>query len=282
MIKGLVSIIVPCYLKDKYLAETLDSILAQTYTHWECIIVNDGSPDDTETIAKRYCNKNSKFHYLNQQNSGLSISRNNGIKASSGEFILPLDADDMIGNTYLEKAIKHFNNYPYTKLVYCKAKKFGIENCDWELPSYSYDTILWSNCIFCTSMYRRIDYDKTPGYNSNMKYGLEDWDFWLSLLKKGDTVFQIDETLFYYRTTHDSMIKKISNNTSMMHRQLVINHPDVYSVFFNEIINFKLQIQSLQDELSQANNEIERIIHRRAYQIVENLTKLLRGIKSRC
>lgn len=278
MTKGLISIIVPCYMKDNYLADTLDSVISQTYAHWECIIVNDGSPDNTEAIAKKYCNRDNRFRYLFQHNSGLSNSRNNGIKASSGEYILPLDADDIIGNTYLEKAITHFNSYPYTKLVYCKARKFGVENGIWELPPYDYDKLMWNNCLFCTSMYRRADYDKTSGYNSNMKYGLEDWDFWLSLLKKDDVIYQIDEILFFYRTTSNSMIKKISDNTKKMHRQLVINHPEVYSNHFQDLIDLKLQIQSLQEALSHANYEIGRITHRRVFQITDKVSHFLKRL----
>ncbi len=276
--KGLISIIVPCYMKDNYLAETLDSVIAQTYTKWECIIINDGSPDNTEVIARQYCNLDNRFHYLSQHNYGLSTSRNNGINASSGEFILPLDADDTIGKTYLEKAITYFNAHPNTKLVYCKARKFGVENGIWELPPYNYDTLLWSNCLFCTSMYRRSDYDKTSGYNSNMKYGLEDWDFWLSLLKKDDIVYKIDDTLFFYRTTPDSMVKRISDNTTIMHRQLVTNHPDIYSQYFQDIIDLKLQIQSLQEALSHANYEIGRITHRRVFQIADKVSQFLKSL----
>ena len=72
----LVSIIVPCYNQAQYLPETLDSVLAQTYPYWECIIVNDGSPDNTEEIAKHYCEKDSRFKYVYKENGGLSSARN--------------------------------------------------------------------------------------------------------------------------------------------------------------------------------------------------------------
>ena len=70
----LVSIIVPCYNQAQYLPETLDSVLAQTYPYWECIIVNDGSPDNTEEIAKHYCEKDNRFKYLFKENGEAKIN----------------------------------------------------------------------------------------------------------------------------------------------------------------------------------------------------------------
>lgn len=238
-----VSIIVPCFNQAQYLPETLNSVLAQTYHNWECIIVNDGSPDNTEEVAKEYCQKDYRFKYLYQENQGLAMARNNGIKESSGEFILPLDSDDMIHETYLEKAISHFTKYPTTKLVYCQAKKFGLINEYWDLPIYKYENLLWDNMIFCTAMYRRSDYDKTNGYNPNMKYGLEDWDFYLSLLNENDIVYQINEVLFFYRIKEVSMItlhKKLGKESLY---NIYNNHKELYEPYIKNIINIHNEAQ---------------------------------------
>lgn len=166
----MISIIVPCYNQAKYLPETLDSVLAQTYEDWECIIVNDGSPDNTEEVAKDYCDKDSRFKYAYKENGGLADARNFGIKASMGEYILPLDSDDKIAPTYIEKAIRYFELHTDTTLVYCKADRFDGKNEPWSLPEYNYENLLWGNSIFCSAIYRRADYDKTNGYNTNMKF----------------------------------------------------------------------------------------------------------------
>ena len=102
----LISVIVPCYNQAQYLDECLQSVLDQTYTDWECIIVNDGSPDHTEEIAKKWVEKDARFRYLFKENGGLSSARNAGIEIAKGEWILPLDADDKIGNQYLEQFLK--------------------------------------------------------------------------------------------------------------------------------------------------------------------------------
>ena len=96
MQKSIVSIIVPCYNYAALFREALDSVLAQTYDDWECIIVNDGSTDDTEEIALQYCQKDERFIYFYKENGGHSSARNYGIKKSKGEYILPLDPDDKI------------------------------------------------------------------------------------------------------------------------------------------------------------------------------------------
>ena len=233
-----VSIIVPCYNQAKYLSETLDSVFAQTYKDWECVIVNDGSPDNTEDVAKEYCQKDHRFKYLCQENQGIAMARNNGIKESSGEFILPLDSDDIIHETYLEKAIFHFKNHSTTKLVYCKAKKFGSINGYWNMPTYKYENLLWKNLIFSTAMYKRSDYDKTNGYNSNLKYGLEDWDFFLSLLNERDVVYCIDEVLFFYRTKEESRTTILINENHMQESLMTIynNHKEKYVPYISNII----------------------------------------------
>ena len=105
----LISVIVPCYNQAQYLDECLQPVLDQTYTDWECIIVNDGSPDHTEEVAKKWLKKDPRFKYIHKENGGLSSARNAGITQAKGEWVLPLDADDKIGNLYLELAEKEFS-----------------------------------------------------------------------------------------------------------------------------------------------------------------------------
>ena len=88
------SIIVPCYNQAAFLSETLDSILKQTFRDWECIVVNDGSPDNTSQVAGRYVELDPRFSLIETENRGVSAARNTGIRASHGEFILPLDGDE--------------------------------------------------------------------------------------------------------------------------------------------------------------------------------------------
>ena len=269
MNKPLVSIIVPCFNQADYLSETLDSVILQTYNKWECIIVNDGSVDNTEQIALHYCNKDNRFKYIKQENQGLAQTRNNGIKASNGYYILPLDADDKIGETYLEKAVHRFTDYPETTLVYCKAELFGTINQPWDLPDYNYSDLIWKNSIFCTAMYKKSDYDKTKGYNPNMKYGFEDWDFWLSLLNEKSVVYQIDETLFFYRQKNNSMTTTTSIKKNELYKILIDNHKKIFLPYLNKLIEYK----NGYDELKTAYSLLSNIMSSNEYRIGKMITK---------
>lgn len=231
----LVSVIVPCYNSAPYLAEALDSVLAQTYVNWECIIADDGSADNSKQIAVTYTQKDKRFKYIHQENKGVSATRNNAIGQSTGKYILPLDADDKIAPAYLAEAIKVFENEPNTKLVYCLAALFGKKRGKWNLPPYSYKNLLIENLIFCSAVFKKADFDKTSGYDIKMVEGFEDWDFWLSFLTETDRVFQIPRVLFYYR------LKDTSRNTDLdeaKQRQLRTaiykKHESIYTKYFSQ------------------------------------------------
>ena len=205
-IKTKVSVIVPAYNTEKYVAQTLDSILQQTFTDWECIVLDDGSTDRTAEIVKQYCQRDARIKYYYQSNGGLSSARNTAIHYSSGEFLLPVDSDDIIDQKYLEKAVERFIQYPETTLVYGEVQKFGAEEGIFELPVFSYPNLLFDyNMIVATAMYRRSDYDKVGGYRTNL-IGLEDWGFWIALLSPDSIVYKIPEVVLYYRIRENSLI----------------------------------------------------------------------------
>lgn len=277
MEKGKVSVIVPCYKQAEYLSETLDSVFTQTYQNWECVIVNDGSPDNTEEIAKKYLVKDRRFKYVSQENKGLSSARNTGIANSEGEYILPLDADDKIGSTYLEKAVARFEEVPETKLVYCKAELFGEENGIWDLPPYDYENIIWNNCIFCSALFRRRDFVNIGGYKENMVHGYEDWDLWLTLLQKEDVVYRIEELLFYYRVKEVSMSTKLTRFKQETLVQLCKNHPEVYEPYKDNLLLYRMQL----DELYNLHDKYKRIRSSRAYRLGKFLLNPFSWLKRR-
>lgn len=235
MEKSLFSIIVPCYNQESFLAETLDSVLAQSYENWECIIVNDGSTDLSENIIDRYIDKDSRFLKINQPNSGLAQSRNNGIKSAKGIYILPLDGDDKIGKDYLKLAKNTFENYPEAKLVYCKAQFFGNKNEVWKLSKYDYEDLIFVNCIFCSAIFKKDDFTKTSGYDVNMKFGYEDWEFWIQLLDKKSIVIQLNSIQFYYRQRDNSMISFKENTIKLreMEKYVFEKHKEKYKSVLN-------------------------------------------------
>lgn len=231
----LVSIIVPCYNQAPYLPDALQSIIGQEYKNWECIIINDGSTDNSEEVALEWIKKDKRFKYFFKENSGVSDTRNFGIKNSTGKYILPLDGDDKISSSYLQKAVEILEADPEVKIVYSNLILFGVKNEKRIFPPYKFENMYIENQISNSSVFRRKDFPES-GYNVNMKEGLEDWDFWLHFLDKETKVVKLDGFHLFYR------IKEISRSTLIDHQknerlliQIFKNHQDVYLKYFNPI-----------------------------------------------
>lgn len=239
-----VSIIVPCYNQAHYLGEALKSVLVQTYTFWECIIVNDGSSDNTEEIALQWCAKDARFNYLSQENGGLSSARNAGISVSTGELILPLDADDKISIDYIAQAVLAFTNDPALKVVYCKAMKFGDETGVWNLPDFSLFNLSRNNLIFCSAFFKKESWIAAGGYDTSMKYGWEDWEFWISVLKNGGNVKCLQDVGFYYRIRKESMLRTIGREREKeILNYLSIKHADFFVSQYGAFKTMEIELE---------------------------------------
>ncbi|MGI8996088.1 MAG: glycosyltransferase family 2 protein [Pyrinomonadaceae bacterium] len=223
-----VSVIVPCYNQGHLVDEAVESVLAQTFSDFEIIIVNDGSTDEeTNRILKAY--DRPKTTVLHTRNCGLGGARNNGVRAARGKYILPLDADDRIGSTYLEKAVRVLEAHDNIGIVYCEAELFGERSGKWEQPPYKFPDILLFNVIFCSAFFRKSDWEQTAGYRTNVP-AWEDYDFWLSIIELGRDVYCIPEVLFYYRQQAGSMIKSMSHQQHISnYAQIMRNHSQLYA-----------------------------------------------------
>ena len=250
--KTIVSIIVPCFNQAQYLDECLQSVLDQTFQDWECIIVNDGSPDNTKEIAQEWIAKDSRFKYISIANSGVCNARNVGIQSACGEFILPLDADDKIGEKYCELAIEEFGKNLNLKVVYCRAEKFGAENGEWFLGSFSLKKMCEKNIIFCSSLFRKSEWDIVNGYDNNMIEGFEDWEFWIALLKNGGDVSRLEYYGFYYRLKLNSRNNSINSKNdkrlkeyiSSKHVEFFVKNVGSFPLLLNHIKNIEDQNRS--------------------------------------
>lgn len=194
----IVSIIIPCYNHGRYLAEALDSVISQTYTNWECIIIDDGSTDDSASVAKKYETIDERIHYIYQQNAGPSAARNNGVRNSHAKYILFLDGDNKLENCYAEFGVKYMESHPECTLFHGRAKTFGGTEIFKKWHYTSYRDLLRFNSIDCCAMIQRSDFDRVGGFDENMR-GYEDWEFFIRLLYKNDVVYQDERILFHYR-----------------------------------------------------------------------------------
>jgi glycosyltransferase involved in cell wall biosynthesis len=213
--------------------------------------VNDGSPDQTEEVAKRWVAKDSRFKYLFQENSGVSSARNLGINRAKGTFILPLDADDKMAANYVALAHKALQENLSLKVVYCRSEKFGDETGVSTLPPFSLFNLSRENMIYCTAMYRKEDWTKVGGYDVNMVHGLEDWEFWIAILKNEGLVNCLDYTGFYYRIKTESRQTKISNaHFKELFEYLSVKHADFFVSQYGSFQQLKTELAQKERELN--------------------------------
>lgn len=248
-ISVIISIVVPCYNQAVYLDECLQSVINQEFKNWECIIVDDGSPDNTEEVARKWLNEDSRFKYIYKDNGGLSSARNAGIKFAKGEWILPLDADDKISPDYLSLASEHINNN--YAIIYCQAEYFGTKSGLWDLEEFSLKEMAFKNVIFCSGFFKKLDWEKVSGYDENLLGGLEDWEFWISLLKNNPNVYKIESICFYYRIKEDSMVKDLILNQQVTRSSLIYIYKKHFDFFiehlglFQDLIKSQLQLNDI-------------------------------------
>ncbi|MFQ4141750.1 glycosyltransferase [Chlorogloeopsis sp. ULAP02] len=215
----LVSIIIPCYNHAIFLKEAIESVVNQTYKNWECIIVNDGSPDNTSEVARSLIElyKNRKISLVEKQNGGLSDARNAGIRQSSGQYILCLDADDKIGTNFLEDSVVILQANPDVGFVYTDVQYFGAKNDQISYGDFNSNIFLRNNQATATSMFRREIFNQVGGFKTIMDGGLEDWEFWISAYENGWQGYRLAKACFYYRQhTTGSMLQKLVNQKSKL------------------------------------------------------------------
>ncbi len=203
--KDLVTIVTPSYNTGKWIGETIESVLRQTYTNWEMIIVDDCSTDNTDIVIKKY--KDKRIRYLkNETNSGAAASRNRAIREAKGEYIAFLDSDDIWTEEKLEKQLKFMKDYGYAFTCsysdYIDEQSnplFIIDKCPTYINSFGLYTYNWISCL--TAMYYvpvvgLVQIEDIPKRN--------DYAIWLQVIKK-TPCYGIQEVLGSYRIRKESV-----------------------------------------------------------------------------
>lgn len=271
-----VSIITPCYNQAQYLPEALDSVLRQTYPYWECIIVNDGSKDNTEEVALGYCAKDKRFRYFHKGNSGVCDTRNFAVMHSKGRYLIPLDADDKIGSGYFENAVRVMEERPDVKIVYSKGEYFGELSGPIDNKPYSFKTMLVENPFFNSVVFRREDFDRVGGYHEYMHDGLEDWEILLSILDEDSEVVQLPEAYYFYRILHTSRQRSVDDET---HKRLLLaayeHHKEVYDRHFPNPILYVHRWHDAMNRIADLEMELAGIKQSRKYKFAQRLSSIL-------
>ena len=216
-----ISIIIPCYNQEKYIAECLDSIVVQTFKDFEAIIINDGSTDNSLKVIKPYLKKHSNMRLINQTHRGGVVSaRNLAIQKAKGTYIFPLDADDKIRPDCLEKLYQAMEENK-GDIIASRVMLFGLKNEEMFLPSPTRFHMIIGNCITNSSLFKKADAVKIGGYDETFKEGLEDYDFWLNLvLHQKCKIYRVPEILFDYRIKAYSESRN-TQQKKLMHKELL-------------------------------------------------------------
>lgn len=201
-----VSIILPTYNGERYLKQAIDSILAQTYTDWELILVNDCSTDATADIVEQYAGRDARIRTIhNTSNQKLPASLNIGFAAARGEYFT-WTSDD---NLYLPDAIgvmaKYLDEHEDVSMVRASMDFIDAEDrIIGRSETYTDEKMYAFNCLGACFMYRRTVRDAIGDYDVNT-YCAEDYDYWLRVLERFGTIMPIDQILYRYRRHGDSL-----------------------------------------------------------------------------
>jgi glycosyltransferase involved in cell wall biosynthesis len=212
-----VSVIVPCYNQAQYLDDALRSVFDQTYLDWECLIINDGSPDNTEAIAKKWVDLDTRFIYIYKENGGVSSARNLGIEKAQGEYLQFLDSDDFLVREKLELSFQQIIQNKELNLVISNFRMF-LDNpeitsepyCHLSAELLCFDSMLyrWNeifsipiHCgLFHSSLFESIRFPEDLAAQ-------EDWVVWVRIFKTGCNAVFLDKVLALYRRNPKSRMK---------------------------------------------------------------------------
>ncbi|MDR0926259.1 MAG: glycosyltransferase [Ignavibacteria bacterium] len=227
----MVSVVVPLYNYQEYVLETIDSVVKQTYKDWELIIVDDCSTDNSYNVVRLHIQNLQGYNIRlehNARNVGLSATRNAGISKANGKYILPLDADDMLAPTYLERTMAEMLASG-ADMVYTGLQCFGDENNIIQGIPYDAALMLLINIMPSCSLFKREVWENVGGYDESFTQA-EDYNFWLSSMQNGFIGKLVAEPLVLYRVHSDSMSHEVDDYAkgNEMQAKLMLAHRELF------------------------------------------------------
>lgn len=289
MSRSKISIITASYNYAQYIEETIKSVLNQTYSDWELIIVDDGSADNSVEIIKKYCEKNSRiklFQHENGINKGLKETLLLGVEKSTGDWIAFLESDDSFKPNNLEKKVEIIEKFPEVKLVFNKinflwdeqrrqnsekdfearqkrlAKKKFPRNMFYDF--YLRNEVLTFSCVMVDKQAL-----KSVDFNTPVNDSL-DWWLWIQLAKKGD-FYYINEKLVTWRLHSESYNTRVDQTPHNLSRQ-------AYLKIFNETKSLKLLLFILISECILEIMRLQRSVKRRFLQVYNKASSILTSL----
>lgn len=201
-----VSIVLPTYNGERYIEESVGSIIGQSFRDWELIIVDDGSTDKTAELARRFEKTDPRIRVIrNETNRKLPASLNRGFAASGGQYLTWTSDDNLYMPTAIEEMVCFMQRHREYPMV-CADMKIIDENGGFvrDSPPYSEGEMYYNDCAGACFMYRREILDTVGGYNEDM-FCVEDYEYWLRILKEYGAIGHLEKTLYYYREHGNSL-----------------------------------------------------------------------------
>lgn len=281
--RPLVSVITPAFNAEKYIAATIESVLAQTYSDWELIIVDDGSTDRTAEIVKNYTARDSRVVYVFQKNAGQSAARNAALMHSHGVYIAFLDADDLFNPEKLEVQTTFLEKNPLCGVCYCRIAHFFNDDPEkfftFDVPHPSgnlFQDLLRSNFINPLSVVLRKNLlDQVGGFNPSFRRVDEQY-LWLKLARAGADFQYLNQSLARYRVHRGSLSNEaryFSETEAQFIKLLAIIKPQMtpeerHSVHFLRIL-WKARIRWFIGLCMQGNNPFSHLLLRLYFEYRE-------------
>jgi glycosyltransferase involved in cell wall biosynthesis len=224
-----VSVIVPCRDDGAFVEEAVQSALDQTHPDLEVVVVDDGSTDPaTRRLFDAWSRDGTRVLRLPPR--GVSHARNAGIAAATGAYLLPLDADDRLEPTFVEKTLALLEATPEVGIAETEATLFGARDGPWPRPEFAMPQLLLGNTLLPCSLFRREDFARTRGYDPGLARGWEDFDFWLGLVELGLGAARVPEVLFRYRIRPGSRSHQMTaGDWRRAYSRILRNHPRLFA-----------------------------------------------------
>lgn len=245
-----ISVVIPVYNAEKYLSACLDSVLNQTFTDYEIICINDGSPDNCASILEEYANRYAKIKVITQQNKGVSITRNIGISKATGKYIYFVDSDDIIHPQLLETAFyyaEHFNtdivSFNLEERVYNQTETapFDIKDISYKIADNPILSLPFSgphriHHSVCTRLCKKSLFQKNS-FIPNIHF--EDFPYTYVLLSHLPRTITLDKTLYFYTNNSKSISRQKTTPQDIKNYHIGIIH--IYQTYLEANLQAELE-----------------------------------------
>ena len=262
-----VAVVIPCHNYGRYLSDAVDSVLRQTYSPAEVVVVDDGSTDDTPAVSAAF---GDRVTYIRQAQAGANAARNRGLHhVGSATHVLFLDADDMLEPDYISACLQTLAAAPEASYAYTQMARFGDEHEISEYPEWSLAELLRKNFIHIAALFP-LEVARQFPFDESLRAGSMDWDRFLSMAARGHKGVLVDRPLLLYRR-HDASIqrglRREPHRRHLLAARLAWKHRRLYGASLPGQVVFHLY---------QATRSLARLQVRRAQRGANRLTRLIR------